>query len=117
MDAAVDLNPALVVVMPLLLDLRKFLALLVGLKVEILGIRNEAVGTQRHIALHAGFCQGFGGRVGIVVQVGNGGDAKTQALGNAQKGGSLGAAAIHPALLLQLLGQSLGALRIIHIAS
>ena len=116
-DTAVHTDAAIVVIVPLFFYLYQFLALLIGLKIKVLGIGNETVSRKCHIALHAGFAQGFGSGIGIVVQVGNRGDTEAQTLGNAQKCGSLGAAAVHLAFLLQLLGQSLSVGGIIHIAA
>ena len=102
-DAAVDLDAVFAVVF--LFQTHQFPALLVGLEVEILGVSNETVSRKGHIALHTGLFQCFGSCVGVVVEVRNGGDAKTHTLGNAQKGGCLGAAMVQLTLLLQLLLQ------------
>ena len=83
-NAAVYLDAAVVVAVPLLLYLHQFPALLVGLKVEIFTFVDEAVGAKGHIALHAGFAESFGGGVGIIVEVRHRGNTKAQAFGNAQ---------------------------------
>ena len=116
-DAAVHTDAAIFITVPLLLDFYQLPALLIGLKVKLFAFVDEAVGGKGHIALHAGLSQSFCGGIGVVVQVGHRGNAKTQALSNAQKGGSLGAAAVELTLLLQLLGQSFGMACVIQIAA
>ena len=84
-------------------------ALLVGLEIEFLAGIHEPVGRKRQIGLDAAFRHRLRRSLGVVVQIGHGGDAEAQALGNAQKGSSLGAAGIHLILPDQLLLQRLPA--------
>ena len=93
------------------------LTLLVGLKIEVLVLVDEAVAGERQIGLDAGLGHGFGGGVGVIIEVGNGGNAEAQALGDGKQGRGLGAAGVHFGLLLQQRLQSLGVAQVIGVAA
>ena len=108
-DAGVDFDPAVVIAVPLVHHPAQLLTLLVGVKVEFLVLIDEAVGRQRQIGLDAGLRHSLGGGVGVVVQVGDGGGSKAQALGNGHRCGGFGGAGVHLGLLLQQGFQCLAA--------
>ena len=112
-DSGVDPDAAAVEAVPLLRDLHQLLALLVGLKVKVLVFVDEAVAGQRQIGLDAGLRHGFGGGVGVVIQVGNRGDAEAQALGNGERRRRLGAAGVHFRFLLQQRLKGFGVAQIV----
>ena len=68
-ETGIDFDAAVVVAVPFLFDPAQLLALLVGVEVKFLVLIDEPVGRQGQIALDASFDHGFGGGVGIVVQV------------------------------------------------
>ena len=100
-DTGIHADPAIVIAVPLIHHLHQLLALLIGLKVEILTLVDEAVGGEAQVGLDAGFGHRFRSGVGVVVQVGYGGDTEAQTLGNGQQGRGLGAPGVHFGLLLQ----------------
>ena len=112
-DPGVNFDTAAVEAVPLLRDLYQLPALLVGLEVEVLVLVDEAIAGQRQIGLDAGFRHGLGGGVGVVVQVGNGGDAEAQALGNGERCRRFGAAGVHFRFLLQQRLKGFGVAQII----
>ena len=101
-DAGIDLDAAVVVVVPLFGNTAELCALLVGLEIKLLLLGDEPIGGQSQIALHTGLGNDLSGGIGVVIQIGHGGDAEPQALGNTQRCGGLGAAGIHLCLLLEL---------------
>ena len=107
MDTGIDLDSAIVVAVPLFCDAAKLCALLVGLKVKLFVLIDEAVGRQCDICLDACFSSGFRCSIGIIVKIGNGCDAKAEALGDGKAGSGFCAAAVHLVLFFQLLFQCL----------
>ena len=100
-DSGVNFDAAAVEAVPLLRDLHQLPALLVGLEVEVLVLVDVAIAGQGQIGLDAGLRHGLGGGVGVVIQVGNRGNAEAQALGDGKQRRRLCAAGVHFRFLLQ----------------
>ena len=100
-DARVDFDAPLVKAVPPVNHPDKLLTLLVGFKIEFLVGVDESVAGKGQIGLDAGLGHGLGGGVGIVVQVGHGGDAEAQALGDGEKRGGFRTAGVHFGFLLE----------------
>ena len=112
-DPGVNFDTAAVEAVPLLRDLYQLPALLVGLEVEVLVLVDVAIAGQRQIGLDAGFRHSLGGGVGVVIQVGNRGNAEAQALGNGERCRRFGAAGVHFRFLLQQRLKGFGVAQII----
>ena len=66
-DAGINLDAAVVVIMPLFNYLCQFLALLVGVEVKVFVFVDEPVSGQGQIGLDAGFGNSFSGSIGVVI--------------------------------------------------
>ena len=95
-DGGVHLDTAVVEVVPLLMEGYHLAAALVRFKVEVVLVKEQSA--PGDIGLDAALGHGLGDLVAEVVHLRDGGDAKAQALGDGELGGSLDAAAVEPVL-------------------
>ena len=93
--------------MPLFCQTHQFLTLLVCFKIKVLVLVDEAVGGQGKVGLYARLRCRLSGGFRVVIQVGHGGDAEAQALGDGHFRRRLGSSGVHPSLHLQLIIQGL----------
>ena len=113
-NTSIHQNSAVVVSIPLFNQTHQFLALFVGFEVKVFQFIDITISRQRNIGLDARVRHGFSGGTGVVIQVGNGSNAKTQAFCNGQFSSSLRGTGVHFIFLVQLLLQSFRTRQIIH---
>ena len=111
-NTAVNADSAIVVAVPLFCQSTQFYALLIGFKIKVLRIADEAIGRKGNVCLDACLCRGLCRCFGEIIQIRHRSDAKPQTLCNADGGGRLGAPGIHTVLFAQT---ALQRLRIGHI--